>query len=81
MEDSIQTEQFTGHAILRNLKIYGLAKTKIMSVKPLVREDYISLDINVAIPKIYMECNYKADGVANAFSIGGKGILFHIILI
>lgn len=73
VENSVETISFVGHVLLRDLKIYGLAKTKFLSVRPQITDDRIVLEMDVDIPKVFIECDYKADGSVGSFNIGGKG--------
>lgn len=76
IEHSLQAGLFAGHIKLRDIKIYGLSKTEFLEVRPQFSGDRIKIDARVAIPKVFIECDYKSDGAVDTFNvqIGGKGL-------
>ena len=62
-----------GRVQVKNVKTYGLAKARFMSVKPHISENRFGLEIDVALPKMFVEGFYKAEGSLGAFKMGGKG--------
>ncbi|XP_032681517.1 circadian clock-controlled protein-like [Odontomachus brunneus] len=56
-----------------NVNTYGLAKTRFLAVRPTYADDFFKLEVDVEMPKVLIEGNYKADGMMGAFQIGGEG--------
>ncbi|XP_016843680.1 circadian clock-controlled protein [Nasonia vitripennis] len=73
VENSVETNQFVGYMVVRDAKIYGLAKTKFLSVRPQFTDNRIHLEMDVEIPKVFIKGDYKSDGSVGSFNIGGKG--------
>ncbi|KAJ8675675.1 hypothetical protein QAD02_011461 [Eretmocerus hayati] len=73
VKHNLQSDGFVGQVVLRDVKIYGLAKTKFLAVQPTLYDDQIDLDVEVEIPKVFIECDYKADGTVGLVPVGGKG--------
>jgi len=62
-----------GKLALRDVKSYGLAKTNFLSVKPKFEGNRMDMDIDIEIPKVFVDGYYKADGAIANFKVGGKG--------
>lgn len=56
-----------------NVNTYGLAKAKFLAVRPHYADDFFKLEVDVDLPKVLIEGNYKADGAMKSFQIGGEG--------
>ncbi|XP_024869462.1 circadian clock-controlled protein-like [Temnothorax curvispinosus] len=56
-----------------NVNTYGLAKAQFLAVRPHYSDNFFKLEIDVDLPKVLMEGNYKADGSIGTFQIGGEG--------
>lgn len=66
-----------GKMLATDIRTYGLAKARFLSVKPEMVDDLFRLEIDVEIPKILIDGNYKAEGYLASFRVGGKGILIN----
>ncbi|XP_026826274.1 circadian clock-controlled protein [Ooceraea biroi] len=62
-----------------DVNTYGLAKTRFLAVRPEYSDDFLKLEIDVEIPKMLIEGNFKAEGGMGAFKLGGEGF-FNISL-
>ncbi|XP_003485401.1 circadian clock-controlled protein [Bombus impatiens] len=62
-----------GKMLATDIRTYGLAKARFLSVKPEMVDDLFRLEIDVEIPKILIDGNYKAEGYLASFRVGGKG--------
>ena len=56
-----------------DIRTYGIAKARFLSVKPELSNDFLRLDIDLELPKILIEGDYNADGFVGSFKIGGTG--------
>lgn len=56
-----------------DIRTYGIAKARFLSVKPELTDDFFRLDIDLDLPKILIEGDYNADGSVGNFKIGGTG--------
>ncbi|XP_017755795.1 PREDICTED: circadian clock-controlled protein-like [Eufriesea mexicana] len=68
-----ESGQLRGKIIATDVRTYGLAKARFLSVKPEMADDFFRLEIDVDISKILIDGDYKAEGSLGAFKIGGKG--------
>lgn len=57
-----------------NVNTYGLAKAQFLAVRPQHSDNYFKLELDVDLPKVLIEGNYKADGSLGTFQIGGEGM-------
>ncbi|XP_014238907.1 uncharacterized protein LOC106660454 [Trichogramma pretiosum] len=73
MENQYDFGDVNGRFALRDVKTYGMAKINFLAVRPKYDGDKMDMDIDVAIPKIYIDGYYKADGAIGNFKVGGKG--------
>lgn len=64
---------------IKDAKTYGVAKTKFLSVKPMIKGNDVKIDIDVEIPKVLIEGEYKAEGALGSFKVSGKGETFILI--
>ncbi|CAL7939385.1 unnamed protein product [Xylocopa violacea] len=65
--------QLRGKVSATDVRTYGLAKARFLSVKPEMKDDFFRLEIDVDIPKILIDGDYKAEGQLSSFKIGGSG--------
>lgn len=65
--------QLNGKMSASDVRAYGLAKTRFLSVKPEMSDDFFRLEIDLEIPKVLIDGDYKADGVLGTLKVGGKG--------
>ncbi|XP_017887819.1 uncharacterized protein LOC108629573 [Ceratina calcarata] len=66
--------QLRSHVTATDVRAYGLAKIRFLSVKPEINGDFFRLEIDMELPKILVEGNYKAEGsLSKTFKVGGKG--------
>nr|XP_033333465.1 uncharacterized protein LOC117224561 [Megalopta genalis] len=65
--------QLRGTLHATNVNTYGFAKARFLSVKPELNNDVFRLEIDVELPKLLIEGDYKADGSLGTFQIGGSG--------
>lgn len=63
----------TGQIVTKNVKSYGLSKTRFLSVKPHHGKGRFSLEVDSEMSKVFVEGDYKAEGAVGSFKVGGKG--------
>ncbi|XP_053972528.1 uncharacterized protein LOC128873183 [Hylaeus volcanicus] len=68
-----ESGQLRGKLSASDVRTYGLAKARFLSVKPEMSDDFFRLEIDVEMPKIFIDGEYKAEGSLGAFKLGGKG--------
>lgn len=68
-----ESGQLRGKISIADVRLYGLAKSRFLSVKPEMDGDFFRLEIDVEIPKLLIDGDYKAEGSLATFKIGGKG--------
>lgn len=75
-EDRIiyETSEISGDIIVKNVNTYGFAKTRFLAVRPHYSDNFFKLEVDVDIPKVLIEGNYKAEGVVGALQVGGEGM-------
>lgn len=69
-----ESGQLRGKMLVTDARLYGLAKSRFLSVKPEMDGDFFRLEIDVEIPKILIDGDYKAEGSLGTFKMGGKGM-------
>lgn len=69
-----ESGQLRGKILVADARLYGLAKSRFLSVKPEMDGDFFRLEIDVEIPKILIDGDYKAEGSLGTFKMGGKGM-------
>lgn len=69
-----ESGQLCGKISIADVRLYGLAKSRFLSVKPEMDGDFFRLEIDVEIPKLLIDGDYKAEGSLATFKIGGKGM-------
>ncbi|RLU21558.1 hypothetical protein DMN91_005931 [Ooceraea biroi] len=57
------------HTTVTDVNTYGLAKTRFLAVRPEYSDDFLKLEIDVEIPKMLIEGNFKAEGGMGAFNL------------
>lgn len=62
-----------------DVNTYGLAKARFLAVRPTYAEDFYKLEVDIELPKMLMEGNYKADGQMGSFQISGEGTSSRLI--
>ncbi|XP_043274341.1 uncharacterized protein [Venturia canescens] len=66
--------EVSGQIVTKNIRSYGLAKTRFLSVKPQHdTKGRFSLEIDSEMSKVFVEGDYKAEGAVGSFRVGGKG--------
>lgn len=65
--------QINGKVTGSDVRTYGLAKARFLSVKPEMTDDFFRLEIDLELPKILIDGNYDAYGAMDTLKIGGKG--------
>lgn len=68
-----ESGQLRGKISIADVRLYGLAKSRFLSVKPEMDGDFFRLEIDVEIPKLLIDGDYKAEGSLATFKMGGKG--------
>ncbi|EFN85090.1 hypothetical protein EAI_14886 [Harpegnathos saltator] len=68
-----QVDDINADITVMNVNTYGLAKMKFLAVRPTYADDFYKLEVDVEVPKVLIEGNYKAAGSMGAFQIGGEG--------
>lgn len=68
-----ETTDMRADITITNANVYGLAKTQFKAVRPQYSDNFFKLEMDVDVPKMLIEGNYKADGSVGAFQIGGEG--------
>lgn len=68
------------HMLARNVKIYGIADTTFVDVRPALRtENQMHLEMDISIPHIFLEGKYVAEGRTGNMKVGGKGMYKYAI--
>ncbi|XP_033212571.1 uncharacterized protein LOC117170136 [Belonocnema kinseyi] len=62
-----------GKMTVKNSKTFGASGHRFRSVKAHLEGDRFNIEMDVTVPKILLEGDYKGDGFISAFKIGGKG--------
>ncbi|XP_011498695.1 PREDICTED: circadian clock-controlled protein-like [Ceratosolen solmsi marchali] len=73
IESNYQAAEISGRFSLRDVKTYGLARTNFLAVRPYFSGNTMNMEIDVEVPKAFIDGNYKADGSIGLYKIGGKG--------
>ena len=75
--DSYSTEykngQLRGKLSGTDVRTYGLAKARFLSVQPEMTDDFFRLEIDLELPKLLLDGNYEAEGSLDTFKLGGQG--------
>lgn len=69
-----ETNDVRADITVTNVNTYGLAKAQFLAVRPQHSDNYFKLELDVDLPKVLIEGNYKADGSLGTFQIGGEGM-------
>ncbi|XP_012275346.1 uncharacterized protein LOC105697001 [Orussus abietinus] len=72
-ESVYENGEVRGKVTVRDVKTYGLSKIRFLSVRPHHEEGRFRLEIDMEIPKSFIEGDYKATGALGTFVMGGKG--------
>ncbi|KAJ8673657.1 hypothetical protein QAD02_004919 [Eretmocerus hayati] len=73
METDFSEGEVSGKFVLHDVQTYGMANTNFLAVRPQHTGDRISLEMDITIPKVFIDGDYKIDGVVGPYKIGGKG--------
>lgn len=73
MENHYSAGDVQGRFVLRNVKTYGLAKANFLAVRPYRSDNIMNLEIDLEIPKVFIDGDCKAEGSVAHYKIGGKG--------
>ena len=76
MENEYRAGEVMGRFVLRDVKTYGLAKTSFLAVRPKFTSSRMNLEVDIEIPKVFIDGDYKAEGNVGPYKIGGKGEIF-----
>ncbi|XP_012533904.1 uncharacterized protein LOC105835308 [Monomorium pharaonis] len=68
-----ETKEIHADVTVKDVNTYGLAKAQFLAVRPQHSENFFTLELDVDLPKVLIEGNYKADGTLGTFQIGGEG--------
>lgn len=52
---------------------YGLAKTRFLAVRPQYSDTFFKLEMDVEIPKMLIEGNFKGSGAMGNLQMAGEG--------
>jgi hypothetical protein len=67
------TSDLQADVTIMDVNTYGLAKIHFLAVRPQYSEDFFRIEVDVELPKMLMEGNFKADGKMGGFKFGGEG--------
>lgn len=70
-----ETGELRADVTVIDVNIYGLAKIDFLAVRPYHFDDSFKLEIDVELPKMLIEGNFKANGAYGALTFGGEGVL------
>ena len=73
MENDFKFGEVTGRFALRDVKTYGLANTNFLAVRPQRTGGRMNLEVDIEIPKVFIEGYQKAEGAIGPYKVGGKG--------
>lgn len=73
VKNEFGTKEIRADITIANVHTYGLAKAQFLAVRPQHSENYFKLELDVDLPKMFVEGNYKANGSVGSFQIGGEG--------
>ncbi|XP_076620817.1 circadian clock-controlled protein daywake [Colletes latitarsis] len=73
-DTNYENGQLRGLLSAKNVRTYGLAKARFLSVKPEIVDDFFRLEIDLDLPKIFIDGDYKAEGSLGSFKVGGEGV-------
>ncbi|XP_011879790.1 PREDICTED: circadian clock-controlled protein-like [Vollenhovia emeryi] len=68
-----ETDQLRADITVMNVNTYGLAKAQFLAVRPQHSDNFFKLELDVDMPKMLIEGNYKAEGSLGTFQLGGEG--------
>ncbi|XP_072763889.1 protein takeout [Anoplolepis gracilipes] len=68
-----ETGDLRADITVKNVNIYGLAKCHFLAVRPHHSDDFFKLEVDLELPKMLIEGNFKANGAYGALQIGGEG--------
>ncbi|GAB1869781.1 Circadian clock-controlled protein [Camponotus japonicus] len=74
-----ETGDLRADITVKNVNIYGLAKINFLAVRPHHSDDSFHLEVDLELPKMLIEGNFKAEGAYGVLTIGGEGF-FNISL-
>lgn len=70
-----ETGDLRADITVKNVNIYGLAKINFLAVRPHHSDDSFHLEVDLELPKMLIEGNFKAEGAYGVLTIGGEGVL------
>lgn len=73
MSTDYEFGEVTGKIVVRNVKAYGLAKTRFLAIRSNYEDNRYHLEIDLEIPKTFVEGDFKSDGTIGSFNVLGKG--------
>lgn len=72
-ENEYQLGDVTGKFELRDVKTYGMAKTHFLAVRPRRSADRLNMEVDLEIPRIFIDGEYKGEGSIGPYKVAGKG--------
>lgn len=72
-ENEWQLGEVTGKFALREVKTYGMAKTNFLAVRPRRSADRLNMEVDLEIPRVFIEGEYKGEGSVGPYKVAGKG--------
>lgn len=70
-----ETGDLRADVTVKNVNIYGLSKITFLAVRPHHSDNAFRLEVDLELPKMLIEGNFKASGAYGALQIGGEGAL------
>lgn len=70
---SYKNGNLRGKLTISNTKVYGLAKAHFASIQEAFDQDNFRFEMDLSVPKMFIEGDYKVDGFFGDFQIGNKG--------
>ncbi|XP_070156333.1 protein takeout [Polyergus mexicanus] len=68
-----ETGDLRADVTVKNVNIYGLSKITFLAVRPHHSDNAFRLEVDLELPKMLIEGNFKANGAYGALQIGGEG--------
>lgn len=71
---NFKSDQYSGTLSVKSGKSYGLSRATIKDVRSEITDDTMKLDVDIFIPRIFIEGNYKGNGQLNTLRLESKGL-------
>lgn len=74
-ETTYENGAVRGKVVVKNVNTYGFAKAKFLDIRPRFDEEknHFQLEVDVELPKVFIDGDYKAEGSIGSYKMGGKG--------